>query len=255
MNAKERALQTERFQVLNADEHGSLRVRTERSAALGDNLMHCMVFPGEFRNVQASYPILFQKNPDTGRFYALALFGFEEGENLFLTEQGWEPAYLPLVMQRQPLLIAFQTGAEPVDSDATEPEDRKAVISIDMESPRLSEDEGEALFLPHGGASEYLAGMSTTLERVHLGHQQSEELCALLEKHQLLESFVLDVTLDSGAKHQLVGFYGINEEKLQGLSAEVLAELQEKGALAPIFMAVASMSQFRALINRKNRRA
>jgi len=251
MTAKESALQTERYQVLNADEHGKLRVRTERSAELGDNLMHCMVFPGEFRNVQASYPILFQKYPETGRFYALALFGFEEGENLFLNDQGWEPAYLPLVMQRQPLLIAFQTSTASASSEAGE---KKAVISIDMDSPRLSEEQGEALFLPHGGASDYLSNMSTTLERVHLGHQQSEQLCALLEKYELLESFVLDVTLDSGAQHQLLGFYGINEEKLQNLGADVLAELQEKGALAPIFMAVASVSQFRALINRKNRR-
>ncbi|MEE4279125.1 MAG: SapC family protein [Halieaceae bacterium] len=247
-------MQTERYQVLNADEHGSLRVRTERSAELGDNLMHCMVFPGEFRNVQASYPILFQKYPDTGRFYALALFGFEEGENLFLGDSGWEPAYLPLVMQRQPLLIAFQRSAA-ADGRAPGDADKKAVISIDMESPRLSEDEGEALFLPHGGASEYLSGMSTTLERVHLGHQQSEQLCTLLEKYELLESFVLDVTLDSGAQHQLMGFYAINEEKLQNLGAEALTELQEKGALAPIFMAVASTSQFRFLIHRKNRRA
>jgi hypothetical protein len=255
MTAKENALQTERYQVLNADEHGKLRVRTERSAELGDSLMHCMVFPGEFRNVQASYPILFQKYPDTGRFYALALFGFEEGENLFLSEKGWEPAYLPLVMQRQPLLIAFQAGSAGADGASGGADEKKAVVSIDMESPRLSEEQGEALFLPHGGASEYLSNMSTTLERVHLGHQQSEQLCALLEKYELLESFVLDVTLDSGEQHQLLGFYGINEEKLQKLSADALAELQEKGALAPIFMAVASVSQFRGLINRKNRRS
>jgi len=239
-------LQAERYQILNVDDHGALRVRTERSAELGDGLMHCMVFPGEFRNVQASYPILFQKYPDTGRFYALALFGFEEGENLFLDDDGWEPAYLPLMMQRQPLLIAFQQneGAE-----------KKAVISLDTQSPRLSESEGEPLFLPHGGASEYLSQMSTTLERVHLGHQQSEVFCALLEKHELLEPFAVEVTLDSGEQHQLMGFYAIREDALQTLSAEALYELQENGALAPVFMAVASMSQLRPMIRRKNRRS
>ncbi|MEM1189818.1 MAG: SapC family protein [Pseudomonadota bacterium] len=245
MTVEEKPLSQERYQVLNADEHGALRVRTQRAAALGDDLMSCMVFPGEFRNVQASYPILFQKYADTGRFFAVALFGFEEGENLFLGEDGWEPVYLPLVMQRQPLLIAFQENSG---------DEKKAVISIDTESPRLNEDEGAPLFLPHGGASEYLAEMSDILESVHLGHQQSETFCALLEKHGLLESFVLDVTLDNGEQHQLVGFYGINEERLQALSPEALHELQENGALLATFLAVASLAQFRQLIRRKNRK-
>lgn len=238
-------MQAERYQVLNADDHGTLRVRTERTAEMGDAQMSCMVFPGEFRNVQATYPILFQKYPDTGRFYALALFGFEEGENLFLGSDGWEQAYLPLVMQRQPLLIGFQESGT---------EEKKAVISVDMESPRLSRDEGEPLFLPHGGASEYLSRMSNKLEAVHLGHQQSEAFCALLEKHELLEQFALDIKLDNGEQHQLVGFYAINEERLRSLTAEALHELQEAGAIAPIFMAVASQAQFRPLIYRRNRK-
>jgi hypothetical protein len=237
-------VQAERYQMLNVKDHGELRVRTERSAELGDSVMHCMIFPSEFRNVQATYPILWQKNPETGGFFALALFGFEEGENLFLNEDGWAEAYVPLMIRRQPLLIGFQGKGE---------EDRQAVVSIDSESPRLNRSEGEELFLAHGGVSDYLARMSDLLEAVHHGHLQSDQFCALLEKHQLLEPFVLDVTLDSGEQCQLIGFYAINEERLQNLSADALHELQEKGALAPVFMAVASQSQFRPLIARKNR--
>ena len=239
-------MQAERYEVLNSDDHGDLRIRTERSAALGDDLMHCVVFPAEFRNVQASYPILWQKEAETEKFFSVALFGFEQGENLFLTEAGWDDAYLPLMMRRQPLLIGFQQSGDG---------ERKPVVSIDTQSPRLSREEGERLFLPHGGASDYLAHMSGLLESVHQGHQQSEQFCALLEKHDLLESLVLDVTLESGEKGQLLGFHAINEERLQNLSAEVLHELQEKGALAAIFMAVASQSQLRQLIARKNRRS
>ena len=239
-------MQAERYEILNSDDHGDLRVRTERSADLGDDLMHCVVFPAEFRNVQASYPILWQKQADSDSFFAIALFGFEHGENLFLTDRGWEDAYLPLMVRRQPLLIGFQQSGEG---------DRKPVVSIDTQSPRLSREEGELLFLPHGGASDYLAQMSGLLEDVHRGHQQSEQFCTLLQKHGLLESFVLDVTLRSGEQAQLVGFYAINEQRLQNLPGAVLHELQEKGALAAIFMAVASQSQFRSLIARKNRRS
>ena len=236
-----------RYQMLNATAHGALRVKTARSAELGDAVMQCMVFPAEFRNVQASYPILFQKNPETGAFYALALFGFEEGENLFLDENGWEGSYQPLMMRRQPFLIGLQEQAG---------EQKKPVISIDMESPRLlegdDEGEGEALFLDHGGASDFLADMGGLLESVHQGHEQTERLCSLLLEQRLLESFALDVTLDNGEQCQLLGFYAINEERLQSLDAEALGQLQKAGALAPLFMAVASQSQFRPLLARKN---
>ncbi len=238
-------MEDNRYQMLNAAAHGSLRVKTTRSAELGDAVMQCMVFPAEFRNVQASYPILFQKNPETGAFFALALFGFEEGENLFLDENGWAGAYLPLMMRRQPFLIGMQQRAG---------EEKKPVISIDMESPRLveGEGEGEALFLAHGGGSDFLAEISGLLESVHRGHEQTERLCSLLLEQGLLESFALDVTLDNGAQCQLLGFYAINEDRLQSLDAEALGQLQKAGALAPLFMAVASQSQFRPLLARKN---
>jgi hypothetical protein len=239
-------LQEDRYQVLNPDVHGDLKVRQGYSAELGDNVMFSMVFPPELRNVQASYPILFQKNADDGTFFTLALFGFEQGENLFLTDSGWEDMYIPQMIRRQPLLIGFQQG---------EGDQRKAVISIDTESPKLSREEGEPLFLPHGGASDYLSEMSDLLERIHNGHRQTQKLTKLLLAHELLEPFALEVTLDSGEQCQLMGFYAINEDKLQALSTEALHEFNQAGALAAVFMIVASQAQFRQLVIRKNRRA
>lgn len=241
-------MEDNRYQMLNATAHGRLRVKTAHSPALGDAVMHCMVFPAEFRNVQASYPILFQKNPETGQFYAVALFGFEQGENLFLNENGWHDAYVPLMMRRQPFLIGLQERAGG---------EKKPVISIDMESPRLVEDgnEGEALFLGHGGASDFLADMGSLLESVHKGHEDTERLCSVLLEHGLIELFALDVTLDNGNPCQLLGFYAINEDRLQALDAEALGRLQAAGALAPLFMIVASQSQLRPLLARKNARS
>lgn len=236
----------DRYQVLNPDVHGKLRVKQGHSAALGDDVMFCMVFPPEMRNVQASYPILFQKNADDGTFFALALFGFQKGENLYLGEDGWEDVYIPQMIRRQPLLIGFQKG---------EGDSRKAVISLDTESPRLNTEEGEPLFLEHGGASDYLSDVSDLLEKIHHGHQQTQQLVRLLLKHDLLESFALEVTLNSGEQCQLMGFYTINEDKLQALSADAMHELNDAGALAAIFMIVASQGQFRQLIVRKNRRS
>ena len=77
--------------LLNNADHQHLRVRTTRGAGYGDAVMSALTFPAEFRELQSHYPIVFAKNAD-GSFDAIALFGFEHGENLFLGQggQGWD---------------------------------------------------------------------------------------------------------------------------------------------------------------------
>ena len=124
--------------LLNNVEHAGLRVVTTRSADLGDDVMYAVTFPWEFRNLQAHYPILFRKRPDTGEFQPIALFGFEERENLFLSASGWDAAYVPLTIERQPFLIGMQPAGV---GGASEPQ---PVIHVDLDSPRISQDERRA---------------------------------------------------------------------------------------------------------------
>ncbi|MEE7548880.1 SapC family protein, partial [Xanthomonas sp. Kuri4-1] len=57
-----------------------------------------------------------------------------------------------------------------------------------------------------------------------------------------------------GAQHRLAGFHTIDEDRLRALDADALWQLHQAGWLEPIYMVVASMSNFRALIERMNRR-
>ena len=233
------------YVLLNDQEHAKLKIITTRSADYGDNVKYVMTFPFEFRNIQSCYPIFFQKDPDSGTFYPLALFGFENNENLFLSEAGWDAHYIPIMIRRQPFLIGFQ-------EDADDPEKKNAVVSIDMDNPRVSESDGEALFLEHGGSSEYLQEMSASLELIHQANEHSKRFVDALIEHDLLESFTLNIDLDDGSSNQLLGFYTINEDSVQQLDAESLASLNQNGFLQPIFMVLASHSCLRSLIDRKN---
>jgi hypothetical protein len=143
--------------LLNNVEHADLRIVTTRSAAYGDDVMYAITFPWEFRNLQAHYPIVFRKRPDTGEFQPIALFGFEPRENLFLTAGGWDAAYVPLTVERQPFLIGMQAS-----QDGPQP-----VVHIDMDSPRISRTEGEAVFLAHGGISKFLDRINSVLHTIH----------------------------------------------------------------------------------------
>ena len=224
--------------LLNNVEHKDLRVITRRGAEFGDNLMACPTFPAEFRDVQACYPIVFRKTTDGLGFEPIALFGFQDGENLFLNGDRWEAYYVPMLLERQPFQIGI-SGTE-------------LMVHIDVAHPRVSQADGQAVFKEHGGNSEFLEQTTSLLLAIHQGLQGSPILLAALIEHELLESFVLDVELNDGSQNRLVGFYTINEDRLAALGAEAIAKLHQAGLLPFIYMVIASLSNFRALIDRKN---
>ncbi len=96
--------------------------------------------------------------------------------------------------------------------------------------------------------------ISSILEAIYQGQQQTNEFVELMLKYDLIESFTLKVELNDATQNQLQGFYTINEDTLNGLSAEVITELMASGYLKAAYMVIASMSNFRSLIERKNRR-
>lgn len=224
---------------LNNIDHRDLRVDPRRGAALGDDVAFVATFPAEFRNLQAHYPILFRKDAN-GALQPIALLGFEDGRNLFLDGERWDATYLPLAIERQPFLIG--KGG---DGDLT--------VHIDLDSPRVGTAAGIALFGEQGGNTEYLDRIASVLLALHDGLGRMPAFVDALLALELLESFVLDVELDDGSAHRLTGFYAINEERLRALDAAALGGLHAAGHLEPVFMAVASVANFRGLIERMNR--
>ncbi|WP_043320665.1 SapC family protein [Microbulbifer sp. HZ11] len=235
--------------LLNNVEHCDLRVRTGRSAELGDDVWYALTFPLEFRALQGQYPIFFQRDASTGAFFPLVLLGLEPGENLYLNNDQWAASYLPLTVRREPFLIGRQHFVE----DGVQKTRR--VIHIDLDSPRVSREQGEPLFLEYGGSSPFLDGVSDMLEAIHQGIEQSEKFIRALQIHGLLEPFTMDVTLNNGTINQLKGFYTIDEPRLRALNGEDLSELHRAGFLEAIYMVLASQSQVRRLIDEKNRRS
>lgn len=224
--------------LLNNVDHADLRVVTRRGAELGDAVMVALTFPDEFRSLQAHYPIVFRKTPDGATFVPMALFGLREGQNLFLGADGWDASYVPLAIERQPFLIGNSGG--------------EWVVHVDLDSPRIA-PEGEPVFRPHGGTTDFLERMSSVLLAIHEGLQRTPAFVAALLEHELLESFVFDVELPDGSQTRLAGFYTINEERLNRLDGAALERLHRAGHLQAIYMVLASLSNLRGLVDRLNR--
>jgi len=232
-------------QILNFADHRDLRIRTDAGAELGDAVMASLAVPLEFRRLALEYPILFRFDIAQQTFSALALFGFEPGENLFLSEGRWDASCRPLAMAVQPFLVGRSR-------DATAP----SQVHVDMGHPRISgTGEGTRVFDDSGQPTPLVEQMAEMLGVLDEGYRAGVDFLASLDRHDLLEPFSMDVALDTGAMHRLVGYHLLNEDKLRGLEPAVLAELHAAGHLEPIYMAMASLGNLAKLVHRKNRRA
>lgn len=232
-------------QILTHQDHAGVRIRTQAGADLGDAVMACLVVPAEFRRLATEYPILFRRDDATGAFSALALLGFEPGENLYLDGAVWDASCKPLAQAVQPFLV----GRSRDDSAPGQ-------VHIDMDHPRVThDDDGVRLFEPGGQPTPYLEEIADMLGALDAGYRASGDFYGALDRHDLLEPFSMDVTLDNGAQHRMVGYHLINEDRLAALEPGALAELHAAGHLTPLFMALASVGNLAKLVRRKSRRS
>lgn len=227
--------------------HKDLRVRTGYAAEFGDNVNLARVFPTEFAYVQREYPILFRRDPE-GELSAVALLGLDKDENLFLDESGWNARYVPAVQQRGPFLIGFQQ--KELDGDTV----REPMVHVDLDHPRISETEGEPVFLKHGGNSPYLERASRMLQLIFQGTGIMKSMFDAFEDAGLIEAMEVDIHLDDRVKYKLPGFLTISQEKLAELEGPALERLNGPGYLHLAMLVVTSLGNVSWLIELKNRR-
>ncbi len=228
--------------LLDNASHRDLAVVTTAGAQWGDGVMGCLVVPSEFRAVAAHYPIVFRRDGQTGQFSALALFGFDQGENLFLAGNRWDAAYVPLAHAVQPFLIGRTRDADEVPQ-----------VHIDLAHARVGAPGGQRLFDDAGAPTPYLAAKAEQLGALDAGWRATPAFLAALEHHGLLEPFTLDVPLAEGSTRSLVGYHIIAEDRLAALDGAALGELNSQGYLLPIYMAVAALGRFADLMARRGR--
>ena len=227
--------------------HQNLRVRTGYSAEFGDNVNCVLIFPTEFAYAQREYPILFRRDTN-GDLQAVALLGLDKDENLFLDQSGWNARYVPAVQQRGPFLIGFRQMD--MDGQAV----REPVIHVDLDHPRVSETEGEPVFLRHGGNSPYLEQANRMLQTIYKGTEHAKPMFAAFEEAGLIEEIQIDIELSDRVKYKLPGFLTISEDRLAKLDGAELEGLHKAGYLHLAMLVVTSLGNVSWLIELKNRK-
>jgi hypothetical protein len=208
--------------------------------------MACLTVPSEFRRVQNEFPILFRRDLDSGRFSALALFGFENGENLFL-EDGALGRALPPAGAVDPAVPGRPRGGRRRRSGAGShrPRPRRASPATARRAcARSTSTAADALSRKHDRG----------LDELDQGYRE-RRLFAALERYELLEPFSLDVELRDGSKHRLVGYHLIDEEKLRCARTGAFGRASF-GRISDADLHGAGLARnLSALVERKNRKA
>jgi len=237
-----------RHVMLNNIAHKDLRIVTRHGAEYGDNVGTVVIVPTEFADVQREYPIFFRKDAATGEFSSFALLGFSKDENLFLEDGLWKAAYVPGILARGPFLIGFQERREGGDVQ------REAVIHLDMDDPRISSTEGEAVFLPQGGNSRYLDRIVGILNGIRTGLEVSKAMFAAFTAADLIEPVKIEVKFNAEEQYELLGMHTISQKKLAELDAETLHKLNRSGFLQGAFLVISSLNNVQRLIEMKSQR-
>jgi hypothetical protein len=234
--------------LVNASMQGT-RVRTARTAALGDNKQVVEVIPGEFRSLLPYYPIVLNKDPQSGFFVFVALCGLEPGENLMLRGETWSVPYVPINIRRQPFNILVTDGTNSQGASVRGP-----ALSIDLDSPRVSTEDGEPMFDASGQATPFLSAMNDMMHEVYDGTQRGRYLAQRLDDLGLIEPMSLGFELADGQKHAVQGLYSINVEKFRQLPDETVLDMHRKDHLECVYITLASSGHIGGLIVRKNAR-
>jgi hypothetical protein len=218
--------------LLNRETHRDLCVQAGASARYGDNQRFVPAIVGEFPHLAVHYPILLTKDSDTGVFFAGAMLGFDDGENLFLGARGME-TYRPLNLQRGPF---FTAGGD---------------LAVDLDSPRIGAS-GHALFDEAGAPSQYLQSIMALFRDLNRGIEQTKLFVEKLASLKLIEPVDINVAFDDGDRRTLTGLYTVNQETLRQLPDATVIELFRSGYLQLIYLMAASLKQVPALAQRKN---
>jgi len=237
-----------RYELLNNVAHQDLRVDLRFGTAFGDQVGLVKAFPTEFAELQREYPIFLRKEPDGGGYQAVAVLGFEAGENLFLQGQRWNASYVPGIVAKGPFLIGFQE--QRIDGVLV----NEPVIHVDLDHPRLQTGQGEAVFLPQGGQSPYLEHIITILRGIRDGDAAGRDMFAALDAAGLIQPTQLALRLDGEHGVSLSGLYGIDRERLAALDATTLHGLHRAGYLEGAFLMLSSLHNVRRLMAEKQRR-
>jgi len=227
---------------LQREQHSSLKLQKINSFAFAAGVHLTGIMVAEFSRAAANYPIVFIEDQKTYEFMPVALLGLQQGENLFVNDDGtWEASYIPAIIRRYPFVLARTN------------EENRFSVCIDEECSFFSKDgEGSALFKEDGEPSEVTERVKQYLRELHQMEVVTKLLCKTLKEKYMFAPLNMQVREADTVKN-ISGAFVVHEQRLNNLSDADFLELRHQNFLPAIFNHLVSLGQIERLAVKRNK--
>lgn len=227
-------MKTPSFVPLDKNKHKSLKVSMDTSFASCKSAHLAAIALKEVPFAASAMPLVIVKTPQNNTYHIAGMMGIEPNNNLFCQHDKWQGHHVPWNVQRYPFDLRG-------DQD-------KVVIFIDENSDLVSEDKGEALFDAEGNATKHLENVRGLVGQIADSEMKSGPFFKQLEDYDLLDPISIHVAFADGEKKNLVGMFGISEERLLKLPDEKILDLMRTGSLGMLYAMLTSVGQLNTLV-------
>jgi len=230
---------------LSRGEHSALRINPGLAEASAARQHLIPIVASEFRKAATQYPIVFAKNPETGRFAPYVLNGLEPEENLFWSGSKMDVAYVPLNIRRRPFFVGMADASNGASDN---------VLCIDIESSCITASGQKSIVDADGSDSSYLKEILSIVGTLVHGQEQTSRFITTALSLDLLCPIVLDIVLEDRKPLHVEGLYSIDEDRFRSLDKGNVERLWSEGLMDLIYSVIISTGQIANLIRLRNER-
>ena len=230
---------------LSRQEHSALKIDPDLAEASAARQHLIPIVASEFRKAAIQYPIVFAKNPETGRFGAYVLNGLEPEENLFWSGTKMDAAYIPLNIRRRPFFVGMADTAGGANEN---------VLCIDVESSCITPSGQKSIVDADGSDSLYLKTILSIVGELLQGQKQTTSFIKTALSLDLLCPIVLDIVFEDRKPLYVEGLYSIDDDRFRSLKKDNVEKLWNEGLMDLIYSVIISTGQISNLIRLRNER-
>jgi hypothetical protein len=221
------------------EKHKDLKVKQIDNFDFAKNINMASIMVHEFSRAASIYPIVFVEDKEKDVFKPVVLFGFEEGENLFVDENSkWKASYIPAIIRRYPFALAKTS------------DDGRFTVCIDEKSSFVNKKQGQALF-EEGKPAEVMERVKQYLAELQQMDAFTDEFCKFMVSKNMFTPLNMKIRISNEIKN-ISGAYIINEERLNSLSDETYLQMRSNKYIPVIYSHLSSLSQIERLMGFKD---
>ena len=221
---------------VSAARHRDASVEVGADYAFARNVNSVPLMAVEFPHAAAEYAVVFAGAQDA--VMPAVILGMRGNENLYLAHGKWSAKYIPAFVRRYPFVFS------------TADDGKTFMLCVDEAFPGFNrEGRGQRLF-DGGKPTPYVNNVLKFLQEYQAQFMRTRAFCKKVRELELLEPMQAQISMGSGERLSLGGFWAVNRAKVKALPGDKLAELAKTDELELLYLHVQSMRNFDVLRDR-----